>query len=147
MTVADETVRSRPGTVARCSCGWSSAWGIQDGSAEASAEAHRIANDPEYRRERSDRIAEHHAAKRERGCLCEHIADSYSYVVDKDCPMHGIRRTRTEPVEAGPVKFVAPCHPCSCHVDPPCNGCVECRHHDVDDCPNDCQTCEDHDEH
>ena len=36
------------------------------------------------------------------------------------------------------------CHDCSCCVDPPCSNCVNCRHWDIDDCYEDCQTCEKH---
>ena len=39
-TCTDQMVRGYPGTVARCTCGWSDAWGIPDGSAEASAYEH-----------------------------------------------------------------------------------------------------------
>ncbi|ALY09912.1 hypothetical protein SEA_ROSIEPOSIE_66 [Arthrobacter phage RosiePosie] len=39
-----------------------------------------------------------------------------------------------------------PCHPCSCHLHPPCGACEHCTHWDVDDCPNDCQDCPDHEE-
>lgn len=34
------------------------------------------------------------------------------------------------------------CHECRCHVNPPCGACENCKHWDVDDCPNDCQLCE-----
>lgn len=40
VVITDEIVRGGPGTVARCSCGWVSAWGVQDGSAEADAARH-----------------------------------------------------------------------------------------------------------
>ena len=33
-------------------------------------------------------------------------------------------------------------HPCCCHIDPPCSECLGCRHLDIDDCYEDCQTCE-----
>jgi hypothetical protein len=34
------------------------------------------------------------------------------------------------------------CHNCSCHLNPPCHGCVSCAHPDGDRCPEgDCQNC------
>lgn len=39
------------------------------------------------------------------------------------------------------------CHNCSCHINPPCGECENCKHWDVTDCPNDCQDCDiDHEE-
>lgn len=37
---------------------------------------------------------------------------------------------------------MAECHDCRCPWAPPCSACVTCKHWDVSDCPNDCQTCE-----
>lgn len=43
------------------------------------------------------------------------------------------------------------CHECSCHINPPCGRCEECAHWDaeergIEDCPNDCQECDEHEE-
>lgn len=35
ITSTDEEVRGHRGTVARCLCGWASAWAVRDGSAES----------------------------------------------------------------------------------------------------------------
>lgn len=47
---------------------------------------------------------------------------------------------------ATPVVVRERCHDCSCHINPPCGRCVECKHWDYPDCENDCQDCEDHQE-
>lgn len=47
VTCTDERVRGNPGTVARCTCGWEDAWGIQEGNAEASAHFHYLWHYPE----------------------------------------------------------------------------------------------------
>lgn len=37
-------------------------------------------------------------------------------------------------------------HNCSCHINPPCGSCENCKHWDEPDCDNDCQDCDiDHD--
>lgn len=52
----DEEVRGRPGTVARCSCGWVSHWGIRDGSAESDAHHHLMIHDSEYEQKHRARV-------------------------------------------------------------------------------------------
>lgn len=114
----DVTVRGNPGTVASCACGWSSSWGIRDGSAESDGHSHMLAVDPEYRR----RSEEQHAK-----WLAEHearLAARASAPPPKQPPEHS--------------------HNCSCHLSAPCSACERCKHPagDFDDCPNDCQECE-----
>lgn len=112
VTCTDEIVRGRPGTVARCSCTWSDAWGIQDGSAEASGDYHV-----------------------RRMTAAQGVAPTVR--LDDEGATHiTIRTTETARRER--------CHDCSCHLNPPCGHCVNCAHADHPDCPNDCQTCTDH---
>lgn len=35
-------------------------------------------------------------------------------------------------------------HECFCGFNPPCDNCVDCAHWYVEDCPNNCQECDDH---
>lgn len=142
VTTADTTVRGHPGTVAKCSCGWKSAWGVRDGSAESDAHHHRLDHDEDYLNDHRARIAEHNAAERERGCTCKLFDLSFSSMLDPDCPVHGVK---SGPV-AAPAETHSPCHSCSCHTHPPCGACENCRHYDNPDCSNDCQTCGDHDD-
>lgn len=144
MKVTDETVKGHEGTVARCSCGWVCGYAVRDGSAEASAEDHRIANDEDYRQKRLAEVAEYQAAERARGCTCPQIEGTYSRGFDLKCPLHGFGERDHDPKPAS--KIPKYCHSCSCHIDPPCDECVNCAHVDHPECPNDCQTCEDHDD-
>ena len=68
MKITDETVKGHKGTVARCSCGWVCGYAVRDGSAEASAEDHRIANDEDYQQKHLAKVAEYQDAERARGC-------------------------------------------------------------------------------
>lgn len=145
VTTSDTTVRGRPGTVAECSCGWRSAWGVRDGSAESDAHHHRMVHDEDYLSDHRARVAEHNAAERERGCTCKLFDDSFGFALDLDCPIHAPKSSGPAPV-AAPAKAHSPCHSCSCHIHPPCGACENCRHYDNPDCPNDCQTCGDHDD-
>lgn len=52
----------------------------------------------------------------------------------------------SSPVAPAPTVVRERCHDCSCHINPPCGRCVECKHVDYPDCENDCQDCEDHQE-
>lgn len=141
VVTTDEVVRGRPGTVSRCTCGWKSAWGVQDGSAEADAHGHRMRRDEDYRKRALGRVAEYNKAERERGCTCKLFEDSYGFVMDRDCVLHGFVKREPKKVESR-----EPCHGCSCHINPPCGACENCVHWDIDDCENDCQTCTDHEE-
>ena len=122
MTTKDEIVRGRPGTVATCTCGWRSAWGIQDGSAECDAHDHKMSHDPEYRAESKNRMAEWRA---------ENAARAEA------------RATTTPPKQSEHF------HNCSCHLGAPCGACENCSHPSGDfeaECPDSCQDCEaDHD--
>lgn len=127
VTCTDETVRGSRGTVARCACGWSDAWAIQGGNAEASAHDHMIANDPEYREAARVQREAWEAERLEREAQRQAELEEFW----KTEPL-GPKRKPIEPHD----------HGCTCFIDPPCNACVNCAHHDVDDCPNDCQDCE-----
>lgn len=124
ITSEDTTVRGRPGTVARCLCGWSSSWGVQDGSAEADGHNHMMRLDPEYRQRWEERRARF---------LAEHKE------------LMSARAPTPAPISREKPEL---CHECSCHLNPPCGACENCNHAsgDITDCPNDCQECEvDHD--
>ena len=124
ITAEDTIVGGYPGTIARCVCGWSSSWSIQDGSAEADGHAHVMRSDPEARA----RSEEH-----SRAFLAKHAA----WLVESR------KRTAERAAEAKP-KQSEHSHNCSCHLGAPCSACVNCKHPagDVDGCPNDCQECE-----
>lgn len=141
-TCTDEPVRGVAGTVARCACGWRSSWPVQDGSAEAEAHWHQFGNDPDYRERQKASVAKYHAALTAEGCICEKLTESYSRVLDRNCPMHGLNRPKLP--ERHPAS--GQCHDCSCHINPPCGQCENCAHYDHPECPNNCQTCEDHDD-
>lgn len=131
----DTQVRGYPGTVATCRCGWRSAWAVRDGSAESDANQHMVEKDPEYRERYRKRGDEWAAKMRADGCVCELL--TFSYLVSPECSVH-----RREPRPAAAPHS----HGCSCHVSAPCGACVNCAHADHPECPNDCQTCEDHQE-
>lgn len=118
---------SRPGTVARCSCGWRSAWMTRDGSAEADGHGHLRAVDPEYRARDDERHAAWKAENEERKAKAEDARIA-------------------RPAPAPPARRRERCHDCSCHINPPCGGCENCKHADYPECPNDCQDCEEHDD-
>lgn len=126
VTCTDEQVRGYRGTVARCICGWYDAWTLQGGNAEASGHEHMRANDAEYRA-RSDEQKRVWAIEREEREI-QREAERLEHLVNT--PLGPERKPREH------------CHDCSCFIDPPCNQCVDCRHIDIDDCPNDCQDCE-----
>ncbi|MFC5930893.1 hypothetical protein D6T64_11930 [Cryobacterium melibiosiphilum] len=118
ITTKDEMVRERPGTVATCTCGWRSAWGVQDGSAESDAHDHQMQHDPEARARHEKRMAEWRAENAAR------IA---------------ARATVIQP------KATEHYHGCSCHLSAPCGACENCKHPAgdfADECPNDCQDCD-----
>lgn len=116
----DATVRGYPGTVSTCTCGWRSEWAVRDGSAESDAHGHMRAVDPEYRRLDDERHARWKA---------EHEAR--------------VAARLSEPPRAE-TKPVTRCHECSCHINPPCSRCENCKHGagDINDCPNDCEDCD-----
>lgn len=138
VTIKDETVRNRPGTTAKCSCGWSSSWGIRDGSAEADAHHHQVSRDSEYRERHLARVEDHSNRERERGCICKMFTDDFGFMMNRDCPIHGPKPSRSAAQPSGER-----CHSCSCHINPPCGACENCAHYDHPNCPNDCQDCED----
>ena len=114
ITSTDEIVRGRPGTVARCACGWSTHWGIRDGSAEADGHEHMLSVSPEYRAWNEERHRTQEAENAHR----------------RPAPQPPAKRTPTHS------------HECSCHISAPCNNCVSCKHPFDPDCDNDCQDCE-----
>lgn len=130
VTSTDEQVRGYPGTVARCECGWSSAWAVQDGSAESDANRHMRAMMPGFAEEQdayqAEFLAKHEAWRAEQAA--------------KYAAIEGERKARTNSaVQALTSKR---CHDCSCHINPPCGKCENCVHIDYPECPNDCQECE-----
>ena len=133
VTATDEMVNSRvgypprPGTVARCACGWKSAWWLRDGSAEADGHAHMRLVDPEYRVRDDERRAQWAAEHEERKAKAE-----------------AERLARPQP-PSPPAKAYEQCHGCACHIAPPCGPCEDCKHADYPECTNDCQDCEEHD--
>lgn len=139
ITTQDMTISGNPGTVATCSCGWESVWGIRDGSAEAEAHAHKEANDAEYRATVLDRIAAYNADLTARGCICEHLTTDFGFVQHRDCPLHAPKVSA--PV-ATPVMRSQPCHTCTCHLSAPCGECENCGHDEFVECDTDCQECE-----
>jgi hypothetical protein len=56
------------------------------------------------------------------------------------------KKPASSPVVPATTGIRERCHDCSCHINPPCGRCVECKHVDYPDCENDCQDCEDHQE-
>lgn len=121
-TCTDEQVRGYRGTIARCTCGWSDAWALQGGNAEASAAKHMRENDPEYAAAEQARWEAGAPARAEQQRLYEEREAA----------------RKSEP----PSVPREPCHSCRCFISPPCNACVACTHIDYPDCPNDCQECE-----
>lgn len=117
VTSSDEMVRGYRGTVARCRCGWSSAWSVQDGSAEADGHDHVMSSDPAAR-------AQHEARMR-------------TYRAEFQARLDAIAAERA-PLPPNHT------HECSCHLSPPCGRCENCSHPggDFDDtCEFDCQEC------
>lgn len=138
-TCTDEMVRLKSdpsrevrGTVARCTCGWSSSWWVRDGSAEADASQHMRAVDPVYAKLRDAQDAK---------WLAEHKAQQAE-----------VKARRNQNQEVAPRPSVDQHrHNCSCHISAPCGACERCRHWDAEargitDCPNDCQECEEHED-
>ena len=121
ITTNDETVRGHPGTVATCTCGWRSSWGVRDGSAESDAHDHQMRNDPEALARHQKRMEEWQAESDARAAA--RIA-SHANVVRP--------------------KVTERSHECRCHLSAPCTPCVNCKHPGgaFDDCPNDCQDCD-----
>ena len=131
VTCTDEPVRLvagelSPGTVARCACGWSSSWWVSDGSAECDGDRHMRTHDPEYRARQEDRERVWAVEREDRAAKAEET-----------------RLERLANTSLGPESKPAdPCHECSCHINPPCGACENCKHWDEPDCDNDCQDCE-----
>ena len=128
VTCTDEQVRGCRGTVARCVCGWADAWMLQGGNAEASGHDHMRTNDPEYRA-RSD--------EQTRVWAIEQAARNSRRQAEL------LERLSNTPL--GPQrKPFDRCHPCFCHLNPPCSQCENCTHagSEITDCDNDCQDCE-----
>jgi hypothetical protein len=121
ITSVDQLVRGHPGTVVTCLCGWQDAWGVSDGSAEASGHEHMLSRDPEYVIWYREMVAKQRA--------------DHAEWLKAHPPVARVVRAVPRPIHQ---------HGCSCHIDPPCSRCVNCRHIDHPECPNDCQTCEEH---
>lgn len=119
-TTVDGDVRGYPGTIATCSCGWRDAWAVMDGSAESSAHFHRLSHDPEAKRDYDEQMRLVREANVQR---------------DAERVVQPVR-------EGAPIR--ERCHPCSCHLHPPCGACENCAHADHPECGNDCQTCEEY---
>lgn len=128
-TAEDGEVRGRRGTIATCTCGWRDAWGVQDGSAEASAYLHSLQHDPRKRAEHEERARQYFAGAEARDTENRRrAAESLAR-----------REPDVEPRQR--------CHDCSCHLDPPCSACENCAHMDGEiDCPNDCRDCTEHED-
>ena len=124
ITAEDTMVRGYPGTIARCLCGWDTAWSVRDGSAEADGHAHVMRCDPE-------------AKAASEAFQAVFLAERRAW--------DAANKARYDPPPTGPQPAVAEhSHECSCHLGAPCGRCENCKHPagDFEDCPNDCQECE-----
>lgn len=110
----DCLVRGFPGTAVWCTCGWRDEWAVQDGSAEACAHDHVMNNDPVARAEHEEYM--------------------------KEWQERNTATTVKITPAASPSKSHE--HNCSCHINPPCSNCENCKHWDEPDCDNDCQDCD-----
>lgn len=112
------------GTTAYCTCGWKKWWWVRDGSAEQDGHYHKRAYDPVY-------DAECEARDKAQRKELEEIKISLSYCPERP-PLPSVEKIKPHD------------HGCSCHISAPCGPCERCAHWGIDDCPNDCQDCEDH---
>lgn len=146
VTTRDEQVRGRRGTASRCTCGWSSLWGVTDGSAEADADRHLRDNVPgyaeekeaHYQRQRDDHDARVAARKEEMRLAIDEGSGDIQAAIE-DARSEGLT-TGKLPERPKPTEL---CHECICFLNPPCGRCENCLHLGGEiDCENDCQTCD-----
>lgn len=125
------------GTSGKCSCGWSTWYWVQDGSAEADGCGHareetrkrRVAVSDEFERiakSIDDGLNEfHNWWFLERTNIPRYVQDTPAEK-EEQRKRWDIERARWTTLEIPPCEN--PVHDgCSCHINPPCSGCEPCN--------------------